>query len=151
MVEDFTHAWRLSLAARQDVVLRTGDFAAFTGIGAGFGLGDYVELSVWGLRGRRYGGRATLTAFALPHRRFKPMLVAGVTGLDVDARKFESDETYGFEPLAHVGGGLVAEITPHVGVFAEVSYERFFVSLEHPDLDDHLVLGSIALRASLWE
>jgi hypothetical protein len=149
--EDFSHAWRPSLAARQDVLLRTDALAAFTGVGAAFGLGDYVELSLWGLRGRRFGGRATATVYAWPQRRLKPMLTLGVAGLDVDAKKVNSDETYGFEPLAHVGGGLLVEFTRLVGMSAEAAYERFFVSLDHPDIDDHLVVASLSLRVHLWE
>ena len=148
---DYSHAWRLSLAARQDVVLRTDALAAFTGIGANFGIGDYVELALWGLRGRRFGGRATGSVYAFPHGRLKPMLVVGMAGLHVDAKKFESDEEYGFEPLFHVGGGLLADFTTRVGLVLEVSYERFLVSLEHPDIDDHQIMTSLGIRASLWD
>lgn len=149
--EDYSHAWRLSLAAREDVVLQTEPLAAWTGVGVNFGIGDYVELAVWGLRGRRFGGRATVSLYALPHGRLKPMLVLGMTGLEVDAKKFMSDEEYGVEPLFHVGGGLLADLTTRVGLVLEVSYERYLVSLENPLIDDHLILAALGIRASLWD
>ena len=139
----YSHAWQLSLAARQDVVLRTDDLGAFTGVGLGFGLGDYVELSIWYLRGRGNGGRGTVTAFALPDGHFKPMVVMGMTGLDV--------EGYGFEPLFHGGAGLAFDVTRRVGLMLEGSYERFLVSLQNPKIDDGRFLASLGLCARFWE
>jgi PEGA domain-containing protein len=141
---DFTHAWRLSLAAREDIVLRTDVLGAFSGVGLGFGLGDYVELSFWGLRGRASGGRATGTVYALPHERIKPMAVLGATLLDVAA-------PYRFEPLFHGGGGVTAEVTRWVGFALEVSYERFLVSLRNNEIDDGHVLVSLSMSAKLWQ
>jgi len=139
----FSHAWQLSLAVRQDVVLRTDELGAFTGVGLGFGLGDYVELSLWYLRGRGNGGRGTVTAFALPDGRLKPLVVVGMTGLDVQG--------FGFEPLFHGGGGLAIDLTRRVGLMIEGAYERFLVSLEEPRIDDGRFLASLSVCARIWE
>lgn len=145
----YSHAWQFAIAARQDFVLRTDQLGAFTGIGLNFGLGDYVDVSLWGIRGRSSGGRGTLTAYPLPHYRIKPMLVAGLTLLDVTAED-EAGDPYGIEPLIRAGGGAVGEITDRFSLVLEVAYERFFVSLDNDQIEDQRVMASLAVLARLW-
>lgn len=112
-VSDLSHSGQLSLFTRADV---DGKFrGAVGGVGAGYGLGEVLELQVAALVGRDKGFEPGATLY-LSTGVVKPLGYVGVPVFFVD----------GARPGGHGAVGLQVDPSRHVGIFGQAGVAAFF-------------------------